>query len=363
MFTEAQVEKDSQFPVSQNQEMQPLLQTDASQPETATSGNTSRFRFFHRQFTSCSLGKFLITPLMCCLTILGLAAVSMGIGFAAYDCMLETLPAFATGGETIVVSEINDRLPFISYSISECLGTGNEAHFSQVYTHEKQLLPHRRSIHNSVDVFNQIGPDCTFNVLPSSLYMLKDSYFDLEICLSADSGPEKHANLLIFNNHNAYDHFTTDNDCQQTNGADFVHNLNFGEPGDFICTNISYKMDVNGHLYTILSTPPGNIQFFYQYDYVQYYLDPEDLDKVECNIISTGNNDCSLGVFSHIPVYVIVHVNRNTIQNSVSTQLCLGRRWSTGRYVLVILLFLSSLPYIITVCLFVCWNCNRYCRR
>ena len=267
---------------------------------------------------------------------------------------------YAEGGETIVVAEITDIVALTWNSISECHVTpGDFPHSNQLYIVPADMLQ-RRSRFDHIDftyLFNQTETDCTNNILPDPFYGLDGTSVEIEICVTSDTEPTSDGTLLIFNDNQAFEEFTSNGDCEPTNTAASRHNLNIGSYGTFECTSIHYMAHRSSHLYAV-PVIPGKVWYKYRYNYTQFYLDRNDFGNLKCMFSSAGNNNCPIGFISHPPTYLIVYIEPVAEDNSKSTHLCLQSDWSRGLIVYVVVFGFSAAVFLLITCiLLICLCC------
>ncbi len=275
---------------------------------------------------------------------------------------------YARGGDTIIVTMVDDPLNLTHSYISECPTTVDFPHTSQLYLVKENSIVYRQRLDElNFTIFNRSSADCDSNLLFSSdhsniLYMLVNSTIQFKICLSADSyhqRPEE-GTLLIYDNNDAFEQRVSDNECPLNSRAALVHNLNIGNPEQFKCTSVTYRATINGYHYVVAKTP-ANVLFHYQYSYKQLYLDPDDFNNLVCTFSSAGSTECDHINVSQ-PAYLIVYIEPNVEDNGVSTHICLESRWTKKLIALIACLALFSfvaLLFIIIVVLSCCANQYR----
>ena len=324
--------------------------------------NTHNYR---RQLPNRKCNIPLTLTIIVCI-LLGILTSLGCIGIGVYNAphSNSNLKVYATVQQVVIVADFSDPFKLSTSSIHECPSSEDFSHTNNLYVvPNSQLLRRtRNNTKNSNGVLNQTNSQCTLNVLGDHFYLLSGSKIDFSICLMAIEDPGRSGTLLIFDNNDAYTQYLQEDNCLSRKGA-HVHNLRIGSPGNFECTNLTYTSLVNGYHYIIADTP-GNIQFYYRYDYLQYYLDATDFSEPPaCTFGYSGDNQCDLGGISRSPVYLAAYVNKGDFDNSFSTHLCLVTRWTHFLTAIV-----ASLGGICVACsllaMVFCVLCLcRYCRQ
>ncbi len=297
---------------------------------------------------------------LCAIIFLGSVIAALGFVVSGVKISPDTT-VFSQGNDTVIVTEVNDRLQLKTNTISECPTENERPHTNQLYLVEaNDLVIRKRSEHVYFSTFNRSNPDCNSNLFFDSnidiLYMLSNSTIQFEICASADeySNLPNEGTLLIFATNDDYEERMGDDDCTVRSKAALARSFNIGDPGQFECTTVSYVSTVHGYHYVVAKTS-ANVRFYYQYSYKQLYLNPNDFSDFVCSFNSAGTrSSCENIAISPSPSYLVVYTKLNVEDSGQSTHICFRSQWAVkliticsvlGSLSLVLVLLSISLFY------------------
>ncbi len=270
---------------------------------------------------------------MCVLSITALlaAALCLWLGVANISYYNSSQRIFATKETVVIVTEFSDSLDLSTSSVHECPTKDDFPHTNELFIIPKDQLRHSfRNCSEKHGPLNQTDSQCTLNLLSDHFYLLSGSTINFSICLTSleeDDAPS--GTLVLFDNNEAFSKYRQNGDCDNIKDARFHHNIFIGNNGHFTCTNIAYTSTNHGYHYIIANTP-GNIKFYYEYSYMQYFLNREDFpDSPKCSFNANGDNYCNLGGVSKTPVILAVYVEEDDLANSYTTHVCLTTAWNT----------------------------------
>ncbi len=347
-----------------NEASELILHTEKSGKDNGLRNTNNSYYQFERQLPNRKCIIALVLALITCI-LFGILTALGCIGLGVYNARHSNSNrrVYATEQQVVIVADFSDLFQLSTSLIHECPSTEDFSHTNNLYVVPKnQLLRRTRNdTEFSKGILNQTNSQCILNLLNDHFYLLSGSEINFSICLMAIEDPERSGALLIFDNNDAYMQYLIDDNCPSRKGAR-IHNLRIGSHGHFECTNLTYTSEVNGYHYIIADTP-RNIQFYYHYEYVQYYLNADDFSEPPvCTFGYNGENHCNLRGISRSPVYLAVYVEKGDFDNSFSTHLCLETRWT--QVLTAIVASLGAFCIVCSVCsimpcVCMCRNCRR----